>query len=168
MPKSKTSLKPRIELLVQLLEQAYDRDAWHGTNLRGSIRGLGLDEITWRPRKNRHNIWEITIHCAYWKYIVWRIVAGETESSFPRKGSNWFPVPQPADPSNWKRDVALLKSYHQRLIEAVSAFPDSKLLVHPPRKERTYAGYIYGAASHDLYHAGQIQLLKRLYRTRRD
>lgn len=168
MAKSKASLEPRIDLLVQLLDQAYDRHAWHGTNLRGSIRGLGIEEATWRPRKNRHSIWEVVIHCAYWKYIVWRKVSGETDTSFLRKGSNWFPVPQPANEANWKRDVALLKFYHERLLEAVTAFPDKELLTRPPRMERTYAQYIYGAASHDLYHAGQIQLLKRLFRTRGD
>jgi len=47
----------RIDTLLQMLDQAFDRAAWHGTNLRGSIRGLSLNEALWRPRAGRHNVW---------------------------------------------------------------------------------------------------------------
>ena len=60
------------DLLLRILDDAYERKAWHGTNLRGSLRGVTADEARWRPAPGRHNIWELAVHCAYWKYTVRR------------------------------------------------------------------------------------------------
>ena len=79
------------------MDQAYDQKSWHGTTLRGSLRGLTAEEALWRPGPNRHNIWELTLHAAYWKYAVRRRLAGDAVGSFERKPSNWPDIPQPAD-----------------------------------------------------------------------
>jgi len=154
----------RIDILLQLLDQAFDRRAWHGTNLRGSIRGLTVAEALWRPHPRRHNIWEIVLHTAYWKYSVRRHLTGEPPGSFPRDGSDWPRLPEPANAAAWKRDVALLRDQHLCLRAAVAACPAVRLATFPKGLKWRVEQYIYGAASHDLYHAGQIQLLKRLQR----
>ncbi|HJS59272.1 MAG TPA: hypothetical protein VKA01_14315 [Vicinamibacteria bacterium] len=56
------------EILLGLLDEAFDKKAWHGTNLRGSVRGLDARTAAWRPGPRRHNIWELAVHAAYWKY----------------------------------------------------------------------------------------------------
>jgi hypothetical protein len=56
---SPKTLNPKIDVLLQTYDQAYNIEAWHGTNLRGSVRGLSLKELLWRPKPKRHNIWEI-------------------------------------------------------------------------------------------------------------
>ena len=61
-----------IALLLTVIDQAYDRKSWHGTNLRGSIRGLSPEQAVWRPRPDRHSIQELVVHAAYWKYAAWR------------------------------------------------------------------------------------------------
>ncbi|MBI4810692.1 MAG: DinB family protein [Ignavibacteriales bacterium] len=101
---------PEIKLLLQTIEEAFHKKSWHGTNLRGSIRGLTAKEAAWRPAKDRHNIWEIVVHCAYWKYAVRRRILGEKRGSFPLKGSNWFKRPD-GKPNEelWRQDVALLE-----------------------------------------------------------
>lgn len=76
-------------------------------------------------------------------------------------GSNWFERPQ-AKCDDLRPDIALLKDYHNKLIEAVTNFPASKLGKIPKGSNTTYLDLAIGAAAHDLYHAGQIQLLKRL------
>ena len=60
------------DLLVASVEEAFRHRSWHGTNLRGSIRGLTPAEASWRPAAGRHNIWELVVHAAYWKYVVRR------------------------------------------------------------------------------------------------
>jgi hypothetical protein len=77
-----------VAVLLAAIDQAYDRKSWHGTNLRGSLRGLPARRATWRPAPGRHNVWEIAVHAAYWKYVVWRRLTGEPKGSFPLKGSN--------------------------------------------------------------------------------
>ena len=61
-----------LQFLLQLLDESYDRKSWHGPNLRGSLRGVTAEEAAWRPAAERHNIWEIALHAAYWKYAVLR------------------------------------------------------------------------------------------------
>jgi hypothetical protein len=148
--------------LLALLDQAYDRRSWHGTNLKGSIRGLTPAQAAWRPKRGRHNIWEIAVHAAYWKYAVWRRLTGSKRGSFPLAGSNWFTRPEVMSVQGWRRDVLLLERMHRQLREAVAAFPPAKLDARAPGSPFTFADLIRGAGAHDLYHAGQIQLLKRL------
>jgi uncharacterized damage-inducible protein DinB len=152
----------RVQILLDLLDEAFSRRSWHGTNLAGSIRGLSPAMANWRPGRGRHTIRELVVHAAYWKYAVWRRLASEKRGSFPHAGSNWFPRPDHADPRGWREDVSLLKEQHQRLREAVSKLTPAALRRIPKGSRHTVAGLVRGVAAHDLYHAGQIQLLKRL------
>lgn len=148
--------------LLTLLDEAFDKRSWHGTNLRGALRGLPRRVASWRPADQRHNIWELALHCAYWKYAVRRRLTGEKRGSFPLAGSNFWTRPQEDTDAAWKRDVALLVEQHRRLRETVASFPATRLGRFAPGSPFTFEGLIRGAAAHDLYHAGQIQLLKRL------
>jgi uncharacterized damage-inducible protein DinB len=158
-----TNTGVEIELLLELIDQAYDHHAWHGTNLRGSIRGLTAEQAAWRPAAGRHNIWEIVMHTAYWKYAVRRRLLDEKRGSFPIRGSNWFARPATASEAAWREDLALLQETHRSFRRAVAEFSPAALTLSTARKKFTNAAVIYGVASHDLYHAGQIQLLKRLH-----
>lgn len=152
----------RIALLLRLLDQSYDNKAWHGTNLRGSLRGLTPGEAAWRPAPGRHNIWEIAVHAAYWKYAVQRRLSGAKRGSFVLKGSNWFPRQENLTPAAWKVDLKILEETHRHLYRTVADLPPSALRRKLPGSSSTVEALIYGVASHDVYHAGQIQLLKRL------
>jgi hypothetical protein len=152
-----------IALLLQLLDEAYDHTAWHGPNLRGSVRRVDAALAAWRPAPERHNIWEIVLHAAYWKYTVRRRLLGEKRGSFALKGSNWFARPEGAPTEQaWRDDMALLEQTHQTLRAAVAVLPAEDLHAIPPGSTHSRARLIAGAAAHDVYHAGQIQLLKRL------
>ncbi len=157
--------------LLAMLDEAYDVRSWHGTNLRGSIRGLTDSDAAWRPGRGRHNIWEIVVHAAYWKYAVRRRLLREKRGSFPLKGSNFWPRPGEGAASErlalWKSDVRLLADMHRLLRAAVEAHPSAGLSTSVPGSPFTYAGLIRGIAAHDVYHAGQIQMLKRLSRSSR-
>ncbi len=114
------------ELLLAAIDEAYDKRSWHGTNLRGSLRGVTSEQAAWRVSEGRHNIWELTIHAAYWKY-----------------------------------DIRLHRE-HKALREAVEKFPAKRWTRKAPGKPFLFEGLVRGVAAHDLYHAGQIQLLKKL------
>lgn len=153
----------QVSLLLAFIDQAFDHKAWHGTNLRGSIRGLRCEDAAWRPAPGRHNIWETVVHAAYWKYIVRRRILSEARGSFSLEGSNWFvrPTGKPSD-EEWKKDVKLLGEAHRSMRAAVAGLTDAELDVTPTGSKVSNVALITGIASHDLYHAGQIQLLKRL------
>jgi len=145
-----------MRLLTDLLTESFHARAWHGTNLRGSFRGLSAQEAIRRPGPGRHNVWEIVVHCAYWKYIVRRRIMGGKKGSFYIKGSNWFSVGK--SEREWHRDVATLQTCHQRLMEAVRSMRPDDLYRTPQGSKVSNAAILRGIASHDLYHAGQIQL----------
>ena len=159
-------MSPDISNLLQLLDQAYDKKSWHGPNLRGSLRGLTALQAAFRPSSERHSIAEIALHAAYWKYVVRRRLLNEKRGSFPLKGSNWIKPPSPLTESEWARCLALLESVHQSLRAAIADLKPSDLSRAAANSKVTNCMLIEGIALHDVYHAGQIQLLKRLYLTR--
>jgi len=158
-------MKSEVQQLLAIIDQAYNRTSWHGTNLRGSIRRVSASQAAWRPAPRRHNIWETVVHTAYWKYAVARRFTGGDRGSFPLKGSNWFSRPidrAHATEEAWREDVALLDRMHDTLRAAVMRLSPRDLARTPAGKKVSNFALLSGAAAHDLYHAGQIQLLKRL------
>jgi DinB family protein len=150
-------------LLLALVDEAFEQRAWHGPTLRGSIRGVPAAVAEWRPGPGRHTIREIVLHAAYWKYAVRRRLTGDARGSFARAGSNWF---RASSTTRWADDVRLLVKEHRRLREAVARLAPRDLGRRIGRRD-TVAFTIRGIAAHDLYHAGQIQLIKRLARAGR-
>jgi hypothetical protein len=157
-----------VQLLLALIDQAFDRQSWHGTNLRGSIRGVTAAQAAWRPGRGRHNIWELVVHAAYWKYAVRRRLTGDDRGAFPVRGSNWFVRPERGRglEADWKADVALLAETHRALRAVIAALGPSHLGARAHGGTTTIGALVTGIAAHDLYHAGQIQLLKRLRSSR--
>jgi uncharacterized damage-inducible protein DinB len=151
-----------IAILLSLFDRAYDRRSWHGPNLRGSLRGVSAADAARRPIGGGHNVWEIAVHAAYWKYVVLRALTGGKRGAFGRKGSNWFAIPSNASEADWKADLALLEATHRALRGAIRK-TDPKTLDRPlPGKKTSRGELISGAAAHDFYHAGQVQLIKRM------
>jgi hypothetical protein len=149
--------------VLAIMDAAYDRKSWHGTNLRGSIRGLTVRQAAWRPSPKRHNIWELVVHAAYWKYAALRRFTDAPRGSFLLKGSNWFDRREGLSDRAWREDVALLERTHRSLRAAVARLSPSDLTKTPRGSKVSNFALLSGVAAHDLYHAGQIQLLKRLF-----
>lgn len=149
-----------VPLLLDLIDRAYSAKSWHGPNLKGALRRVDLATATWRPQSERHNIWENVLHAAYWKSVARRRLLGEKRGSFPLKGSNWFVRPVEATESAWKADLALLDDMHRSLRDAVARLDDRQLGRRPRSGQVANQHLIAGVAFHDVYHAGQIQLLK--------
>ena len=169
------------KLLLASIDEAYDARSWHGTNLRGSLRGVTREQAAWRPTSAKastsakatvdktagqalapHNIWELMVHAAYWKYDIRRRLTGEKGRSFTLEGSNFWTRPIAGSLAEWRADLALLEREHELLRDAVGKFPAARWIRKAPGKPFNFEGLVRGVAAHDLYHAGQIQLLKRL------
>jgi uncharacterized damage-inducible protein DinB len=147
-----------LDIILAAIDEAYERKSWHGTNLRGSLRGMTAEEAIWRPAPDRHNAWELAVHAAYWKYAVRRRLRGDKRGSFPLKGSNFFASPRKADESAWREALALLDAEHRALRDTIASLPVKAI------EDRKKRAMLTGIAAHDLYHTGQIQLIKRLRR----
>jgi len=145
------------DLVLAILDEGYERKTWHGPNLKQAVKGVTARQAAWRPGPGRHNIWEEALHAAYWKYVVRRRIEGGKRGSFALKGSNFFPRPENGklNEAAWTKDKELLEREHQALRAAVSK------VLETPRAKRLLP-LLYGVAFHDVYHAGQIRMLRRL------
>ena len=152
------------DALLAMLDEAYNGPAWHGPHLHGAVRRLGAAEAAWRPGPGRHNIAEITVHAAYWKYAVRRRLRGDKRGSFALKGSNWFRLPDPLSEEQWQGYLDLLDAEHARLREAVSRLTPKQLAGTPRGGKVSYQRLVAGIAMHDVYHTGQIQTIKALHK----
>jgi uncharacterized damage-inducible protein DinB len=143
--------------LLDLFDQGFALKTWHGPNLWQSLKGVTAKQAAWRPGSHRRNIWEVALHAAYWKYAVRRRLEGGKRGSFALPGSNFFPRPQTGQLSEsaWKADKALLLEEHQALRVTILEALKRRLTLNVRRM-------LCGVAFHDVYHAGQIRLLRRM------
>ena len=140
-------------VLVDALDYAFDRRSWHGANLMGAVRGVSATQAAVRVG-GRKSIWEQVLHAAYWKHRVLKVVGRGRHGPLGRKGSDWLEPPATSEAA-WREDLALLKALHAKLRAEVFA-------IGPRRLDQKLAWLIHGAAAHDVYHAGQIKMLRRL------
>jgi uncharacterized damage-inducible protein DinB len=153
-------------LLARILEEAYRRRTWNGTNLLQVLRDVGPQEAAWVPPRGKHSIAGIVLHCAYWKHVVrGRLDGQQRKKSFPIAGSDWFDVPTTLSSTDWKGYLVILAREHARLLGTVRALDRAGALGGTGARSRV--PQIYGVAMHDVYHTGQIAQVRAQYRRRR-
>ena len=147
--------------IADQLHRAYTGHAWHGPALRQLLRGVTPKQAAARPLRRAHTIWELVLHVTAWKGAVLRRLQGKALSLSPAQ--NFPPMPK-ATPANWNSALAALQAAQDDLHRAVAALPDSRLRKIVPGKRYTVYFMLHGLVQHDLYHAGQIALLKKASR----
>ena len=147
--------------LADQIRRAFEGDAWHGDSIKELLAGVTAATAAARPIKNAHSIWELVLHIAAWDDAVLRRIGGAAVE--PTKQQDFPPV-KDTSPAAWRRTLSHLEKTHNDLIRAVAAFPDSRLQDQVPGKTEEYYDFYYmfsGIVQHELYHAGQIALLKK-------
>jgi uncharacterized damage-inducible protein DinB len=158
--------EPRLAEVLHLLDPPAGARPWYGgATAIGSLRGVGHDQAAWKPTPDRHSIWELALHIAYWKYAVRRrLDESVPRGAFPRSPANWPAVPDEPDERFWKEDRALLRREHEALVTVVRALRPDRLDHRDAKGDYRAIDLLFGVVTHDIYHTGQIQLMKRLYR----
>lgn len=159
--KTRSSVGDQRELLLRIVDEAYRLPTWNGTNLRASLRRVPAEAAAWRPPRGKRSIAEIVVHCAYWKYAIRRRLSAAPRGSFPRKGSNWFPLGLSLDSTEWQGLLGLLDEQHRLLCEAIADHPHRLSMEDSTTRESVRR--IFGLAIHDAYHTGQVHLIKKLW-----
>ena len=149
--------------IADQLRRAFQGDAWHGDSLLEILDGIAAAQAAARPVKHAHTIWELVLHITAWDSAVRRRLAGEGVALSDEQN-----FPSVMDPSEgaWRRAIENARRVHNELIEAVAVFPDERLSEKVPGKGSEPDWYdfyymLHGVAQHELYHAGQIALLKK-------
>ncbi len=148
-------------VLARIAQEGYGPGAWHGADLKAALDDVTPDLAFWRPGPGRHNIAEIAVHHAYTARSVRERLTGKTAESFPLKGEDWFEL---GDESamGWKKILDLVAS-QQRKLEA--AIADLGARRARPAEDVKPFDIVLGITCHAVYHAGQVQLIKRLSKT---
>lgn len=153
-------MSPEIKLLLGNLDEAYDQPAWHGPNLMDSLRDMTAAQADWRGQPNGHRIVEFVVHCAWWKYAARQYLLGAPLDTFPLAGKDWFELPEPLSEDAWNEYLQLLADQHQLLRAVISDFAPERLAEKSGESPVAYGQLMCGVAAHDVYHAGQIQMMK--------
>ena len=145
-------------VLSRVLEEGYGPGAWHGPDLKAALADVTPELAFWRPAPGRHNIAEIALHHAYTVRSVRGQLSGTPPEPFALEGEDWFPA-EPGDLS-WPGIQAVLEAEQGRLASVVSDIAEGRGKSAKPDAERF--DLVLGITCHAVYHAGQVQLLKRL------
>lgn len=148
-----------VERIVDQLQRAFEGKAWHGPAVREVLAGVTAEQAARRPLASAHSIWEITVHIGVWEAFVRRRLEGELITEVPPE-QDWPPVTA-TDEAAWKKTLAQLQEGHMRLRKSVAALTDSRLTDTVQGMGYSVYYMLHGVVQHDLYHAGQIALLKK-------
>ena len=148
-------------LLADQLRRAFDGEAWHGDSVLEILADVDAGTAAAHPIKNAHSIWELVLHIAAWDDAVRRRTFGKPVTLSDQE--NFPPVTDTSDAA-WRKALDQLKRIHDELIKTVTGFSDSRLKEQVPGKSGSHYNFYYmfsGVTQHELYHAGQIALLKK-------
>ena len=144
--------------IADQLRRAFDGDAWHGPSLMELLQDVDAATAAAKPLKNVHSIWELLLHIAAWDGAGLVRLSGNV---CQLTGTKNFPlVPKPTDAA-WKKALEEAKRTHDQLVETVAGLDDSRLRDRVPGKKYDFYHMLHGIAQHELYHAGQIAILKK-------
>lgn len=145
--------------IADQLRRAFDGSAWHGPAVLELVADVDAATAAARPIADVHSIWELLLHIAVWDDAG---MARLTGRKWQPTGLDNFPM-VPAKPTEaaWRKAVAAAKRTHEKLVRTVAALPESRLRDRVPGKRYDFYHMLHGIAQHELYHAGQIALLKK-------
>ena len=147
-----------MERIADQLKRAFEGEAWHGPAILELLKDVTAEQAAKRPIAGAHTIWEIVLHMTTWKNVLRRRLLGEifrvtAEEDWPSVGRT--------DDAEWQAAIARLKSTHDQLSRVVASLDEARL--DEPLVKDGSRGYIqlHGIVQHDLYHGGQIAVLKK-------
>lgn len=146
------------ERIADQLKRAFEGEAWHGPSLLDILKDVTAAQAAARPIPGAHSIWEIVLHIAVWESVCCRRLAGDRAE--PSDEEDWPPVNNTGEAA-WQATKAQLVEGHQKLRQAIARLDESQF-EEPilPGMSSVYVT-VQGTVQHDLYHAGQIAILKK-------
>jgi DinB superfamily len=155
-----TGLDPNI--LARVIDEGYGPGAWHGADLKAAVADVSPQLAFWRPGTGRHNIAEIALHHAYCARSVRGQLTGAAPEPFVLDGEDWFELTERGSLA-WPEIQSALDAEQRRLAVAVADIAAGRL--QPPLSDAECFDLVLGITCHAVYHAGQVQLIKRLRET---
>ncbi len=151
-------MRHEVERILNQLQRAWVGDAWHGPAVREVLNGVSAEQAAQRPIADAHTIWEITLHVGFWEDAIRRRLKGEIVRATDAEN---FPTVRDASADAWAGTIDKLERSHHGLAQEVARLEDDQLDEMPPNGKVPRYVSLHGIIQHDLYHAGQIAVLRK-------
>ncbi len=146
------------ELIADQLHRAFYGEAWHGPALLELLKDVNATTAAAHPLKDVHSIWELLLHITAWDSAALVRLSGK---KCQPTGSDNFPPIAEANGMVWRKAVSEARRTHDKLVKAVAVLSEARLRDRVPGKRYNFAHMLHGITQHELYHAGQIAILKK-------
>ncbi len=154
------STMSEVKRIRVLLRHTYRGPAWHGPAVRELLAEVDAETAAAHPIAGAHSIWELVLHMAYWRRTAAAALAVAAVDSEPPAADNFPPVDDAGDQA-WERAKEVLAESQRTLVAALKTFDAERLNEHVQDREYTFYFLLHGIIQHDIYHGGQIALLKK-------
>ena len=147
-----------VKFLRAQIETTFKGDSWHGPSLMKTLEGVDLEQAVARPLGERHTIWELVDHTTFWLEAILDALKDKAmpepamEVNWPRMGST---------EEHWSQSLWRLEAAVNMVLDELAGWSNEDLERAVPGKDYTFKQMLHGAVHHNLYHAGQIAILKR-------
>jgi uncharacterized damage-inducible protein DinB len=150
-----------VERIAEQLRKAFEGKAWHGPSVRELLSSTTRGQAAKRPIPGAHTIWEIVLHIGVWESVVRRRLQGELVTNLAPE-QDW-PAVRDVSEGAWWKTLEDLEKGHRQLRQSIIRLTDERLGETVCGKDYTVYVMLHGIIQHDLYHAGQIALLKKAF-----
>jgi uncharacterized damage-inducible protein DinB len=153
-------MQSEVSRISHLLQQTYAGDAWHGSSVKQVLQGINAQQAAMRVLPDTHTIWELISHITVWRTFAFQKMAGDKTFDILTSEQDW-PLITDGTESKWLEDLQALDHSQSRLVQAVNNMIDQELEAIVPGRQYSFYTLLHGIIQHDLYHTGQIALLKK-------
>ena len=151
-----------VERIGDQFRRAFDGEAWHGPAVLALLEGVTAQQAAAHPIPGAHSIWELTLHIAAWESACKRRLEGDPAQLSDEE--DWSNISDFSDEA-WTKTKEDLRENHAQLLSAIARVDESKLdqpiMTHATIPFSSIYVTLHGGVQHDLYHAGQIAMLKK-------
>jgi len=151
-------MSTEIERIKDQMHKTFYSDAWHGGSVMEFLSEIGAEEAASHLLEARHSIWELVPHMETWKRVA-RLALEGNEMGRISPEEDWPPIRDTSEEA-WARTVESLREEHEALMGALSRLSEESLRETVPGRSYSFYTLLHGVIHHDLYHLGQIAILK--------
>lgn len=147
-----------VKFVMDQLRTTFSGDSWHGPSVMKTLEGIDAVQAAARPLGERHTIWELVDHMTYWLEEAHKALKAK-EMPRPEKVMDWPRMRSGED--QWRESVSRLEAAVNMLLDELTTWNTKDLEKTVAGANYSYRQMLHGAVHHNLYHTGQIAILKR-------
>jgi len=161
-------MQKEISRLIEMFNAAAHGKTWHGQSVWETLQNISAEEAAAHPIPESHSIWDYLLHLINWRdYAIRTLLDDQPYIVELNTEKDWTTITD-FSPEAWQAALELYKNSTDELSEAIKILDDSKLEEIVPGHKFTFYTLLHGVIQHDIYHSGQIILLKKMLKAKQD